>query len=122
MTKQWVLRGVLLAALVCLIGVGVQAQDVASTSNSNGNISLFSAPVPSTPAPSPAPRPVAGFLTNGGLDIFAGYSYLDNGYPNSCGDMCDGRSHVHGYHLSVTKWLNSNFGVTADISGHNGSP
>ena len=122
--KRHLLCAVAVATAVFgLSGVSAHAQDVADTTNAQ---TVFVAP--SAPAAAPAPRPRPSFLSDGGVSVYVGYAYLDNaltqgsqGSGTGCG-LCEGRSGTSGFALSATAWINPNFGLTADISGHAGSP
>ena len=130
MIKQGMVRLAVLAALVCLVGVGVRAQDVTNTTDT-GSQSVqplsFGSPVSGGSLATPAPKPRPTFLGgNHGMTLYLGYSFLDtnqtegNTFGDSC-ELCAGRSGAHGFGASATFWLNENVGLTADVSGNFGN-
>ena len=133
MIKQGITRIIVLVALVCLVGVGVRAQDVTSTSSTDTTTQLvrplsFAPPVSSGSLAKPKPRPIPAGPGSGWV-FFLGYSYLDtnitegNVFGDSCNDLCDGRAGApKGFQGSVTWMANPHFGLTADFSANFGGP
>lgn len=127
MSKSWLRKAIVSGVLVLLVVVGAHAQAQDTTTNPNAQAVTTAsgepgAPAAASPLPAPRPRPLSLFGGDSALDLFVGYSWLNNGYPNACGDLCDGRFGLSGWAFSATWMFNKNFGLTADFSGHNGSP
>jgi opacity protein-like surface antigen len=113
---------VLMGVVLSVVAVGAHAQDSTSNSNVQTAAAVFGEPGAS-PA-TPAARPAHWMDMGSGITLFAGYSFLDNGYPTDADLDFDtfGRSGIHGWAFSGTWMFNNNFGLTADFSGHSASP
>jgi hypothetical protein len=131
MIKQGMIKFAVLVALVCLIGVGVRAQDVNSSSSTDTNATVqplsFGSPISGGSSAVAKPRP-ALFGGESGFQWYIGYAYLDtnitegNDGEDNCNDVCAGRAGAHGFDTSVAYWINPNFGLMADFSATFGGP
>ena len=110
-------KAVLLGAALAAFGMAAQAQDASRVTN------IVTLAEPATPAAAPAPAmPARNFLSK--VDLFVGYSYLDNGLLNAGGGNCfecANRVGTSGVALSLTYNLNNHFGLTIDASTNQGT-
>jgi opacity protein-like surface antigen len=107
-------KAILFGAVLAAFGMAAQAQDVAPVTN------VVTVAEPATPAATPIPA--HSMLSK--LDIFIGYSYLDNGLLNAGGGNCSecaNRVGTSGVALSITYNVNDHFGLTIDGSTNQGT-
>ncbi len=107
-------KAILFGAVLAAFGMAAQAQDVAPVTN------VVTVAEPATPAATPIPA--HSMLSK--LDIFIGYSYLDNGLLNAGGGNCfecANRVGTNGVALSITYNVNEHFGLTIDGSTNQGT-
>jgi opacity protein-like surface antigen len=108
-------KAILLGAAVAAFGMAAQAQDASPVTN------IVTVAPPATPAAAPDPMPARNFLSK--VDLFVGYSYLDNGLARAGGGdcfICASRVGTNGGILSITYNMNDHFGLTIEGSTNQG--
>jgi|GEM_PF-874015 len=126
MKKRWAVITAALGAFLCLHVFPTSAQEVTDARNTPGVLALESerAPVPlagtglagriAPAGDAGIPTPNSGTVPYSKLDIYAGFSYLNDG-------LLFTRVSAYGWNLQATLNLSQHIGLTADFSGHSGS-